>query len=215
MSGPIRLACTCLLAGALTGAWAEGIYVCVDAKGRRLTSDRPIPECADREQKQMNPSGTLRRVVPPTPTATERAEIDAREKKAAEEQQRSAEQKRVQKLLVARYPNQAAHDADRAKALQAIDGVIASARKRIVELAADRKKLDDESEFYKAPKPLPAQLKRQLEDNDQQVAAQQRFIAAQEDEKKRIAARYDEELARLRQVWAQNQAAAMPAAVTR
>ena len=29
----------------------QGIYTCTDAKGRKLTSDRPIPECHDREQR--------------------------------------------------------------------------------------------------------------------------------------------------------------------
>ena len=217
MSGPLRIACTCLLAGALSGAWAGGtVFLCVDAKGRKITSDRPIPECADREQKEFNPSGTVRRVVPPIPTANERAELDLRERKAAEEQQRLAEQKRLQKLLVARYPTQAVHDADRAKALQAVQDVILAGRKRIVDLHAQRKKLDEETEFYPAPRQWPPQLKRQMDDNMQQLAAQERFLAAQEDEKKRIAARYDEELLRLRQLWAQHQAAsAEPASVNR
>ena len=26
-----------------------GIYTCVDRNGRRLTADRPVPECLDRE----------------------------------------------------------------------------------------------------------------------------------------------------------------------
>jgi hypothetical protein len=120
MSGPSRLACACLLAGAATGAWAQStaIYTCVDAKGRRLTSDRPITECLDREQRELNPTGTVRRVRPPVPTAVEQAAQDQKNQQLAEERQRAAEQKRVDKLLVARYPDQASHDAERAKALR-------------------------------------------------------------------------------------------------
>ena len=33
-----------LVYGLLGSAWALGIYTCVDDKGRKLTSDRPIPE---------------------------------------------------------------------------------------------------------------------------------------------------------------------------
>ena len=208
MPGPIRLACACLLAGALSGAWAEGVYMCIDGKGRRITSDRPIAECADREQREFNPSGTVRRVIPPTPTATERAAIEERERKAAEQQQRLAEQKRLYKLLVARYPNQAVHDADRARSLQSVDDVIAAGRKRVADLRAERKKLDEETEFYKTPQQWPQKLKRQIDDNEQQIAAQQRFMAAQDEEKKRITARYDEELARLKQLWAPGETAA-------
>ena len=39
---------------------AQGIYTCVDAKGRRLTSDRPIMECIDREQNELSAGGTVR-----------------------------------------------------------------------------------------------------------------------------------------------------------
>jgi len=133
MSGPSRLACTCLLAGALSGAWAQsGIYICVDAKGRRLTSDRPIPECLDREQKELNPNGTVRRVRPPVPTAVERAAQEEKDRQLAEDRQREAEQKRVDKLLVARYPDAATHDAERAKALQPVTN--AAERQRITRL---------------------------------------------------------------------------------
>ena len=210
MNGRLRLACTCLLAGAATVAWADattGIYSCVDARGRRFTSDRPIVECADREQKELNPSGTIRRVLPPTPTAIERAAMEEKERKASEERLRAAEQKRLDRLLVMRYPSQPPHDAERAKALQGVQDVIATAQKRIVELRDQRRKLDQETEFYQGPAKYPAALKRQLEDNDQQMAAQQRFIAAQEEEKKRIAQRFDTELARLKMLWAQQTAA--------
>ena len=43
------------------GKSAGGIYTCVDAYGRRITSDRPIPECMDREQRQLSSSGVSRR----------------------------------------------------------------------------------------------------------------------------------------------------------
>lgn len=204
MSALLRFGCLCVLAGAFTRVAAGEIYLCVDAKGRKLTSDRPIPECADREQKEYNPSGTVRRIVPPPPTAAERAAMEEKERKAQEERQRLAEQKRVQKLLLARYPNRGIHDADRAKALQSVDDVIASAQKRTVELRAERKKLNEEAEFYKGPAAWPPKLRRQVEDNEQQMAAQQRFIAAQDEEKKRVNDRFDQELAQLKLLWAQS-----------
>jgi len=42
-------------------------YTCVDSKGNKRSSDRPIPECSDREQRVLNKDGSLRRVIPPTP----------------------------------------------------------------------------------------------------------------------------------------------------
>ena len=61
-------------------AATQGIYTCVDAKGRNLTSDRPIPECSDREQKMLNPSGTVKGKIGPTLTAQERSELEAKER---------------------------------------------------------------------------------------------------------------------------------------
>ena len=43
-----------LLSAAQGSRPAAGIYSCVDAQGRRLTSDRPIPACVNREQRVLN-----------------------------------------------------------------------------------------------------------------------------------------------------------------
>ena len=204
MSGPPRIACALLLAAAgVTGAWAQsGIYLCTDAAGRKLTSDRPIPACNDREQKELNPSGTVRRVIPPAPTAGELALREKAKREADEEALRRREQRRLENLLVTRYPDQATHDVARARALRAVQGSIASAEVRVAELREQRKALDAEAEFYPPPLKWPDKLQRQYAENEEQAAAQQRFIASQEDEKQRIGTRFDTELARLRVLWA-------------
>src|SRR5438552_17019408 len=67
----------------LGGAAQAQIYTCVDANGKRLTSDRPLPECALREQRQLNADGSVRRIVPPAMTADERAEAELKEREEA------------------------------------------------------------------------------------------------------------------------------------
>ncbi len=62
-----------LVAASLPPAGAQGIYVCVDAKGRRITSDRPILDCLDREQSELSPTGQVIRKIGPSLTAAERA----------------------------------------------------------------------------------------------------------------------------------------------
>lgn len=203
------LAAALLLAGCVLHAAAQpGIYSCVDPQGRTVTADRPIAACIDREQKELNPSGSVKRTVPPTLTARERALAEEKARQAAEEKARAAEERKRNQALVARYPDQAAHDKERSAALSVVDDVVAAATKRLASLAAERRKLDAEMEFYgKDPSKAPARLKRQVEENVQHTGAQQRFIAAQEGEKQRINARFDEELARLRALWAQARAA--------
>lgn len=204
-----------LLAVTGTAAWAQnapvgGIYTCVDAQGRKLTSDRPIPECLDREQKLLNPSGTVKQKVGPNLTAAEIAQQEAKEKLQLEEQNRALEERRRDRALLIRYPNKAVHDKERAEALAQIDVVSKAAESRLVELAAQRKKLDDELEFYKKdPSKAPLYLKRQLEDNKHSVDVQKQFIVEQGNESHRVNERFDQELVRLRQLWS---ATAGPAA---
>lgn len=217
MSSPLRpsvLALLLVAAAGLVQAQARGIYTCVDGQGRKLTSDRPIAECMDREQKVLNASGTVRATMPPSLTGPERAAQEEKERKLAEERQRLEEEKRMRKALLVRYPNAAVHDKERANALKTAQDAITTGQRQVVDLQAQRKKLDVEAEFYKTPDKWPAKLKRQVEETDQQIAAQQRFIATQEEEKKRINTRFDDELNRLKVLWAQAQgttAAAAPA----
>lgn len=180
----------------------QGIYTCIDARGRTLTSDRPIPDCNDREQKVLNPSGTVKARVSPTLTAQERAALDAREKVAQEERARLNEEKRRDRALLARYPNQAVHDKERAEALAQIGVVRQAAMHRVQELLRQRAVLNEEMEFYKKdPSKAPPSVRRQVDELAQSLAIQGRFIADQESELKRVNARFDEELTRLKRLW--------------
>jgi len=200
-----------LAAGLCSIAQAQGIYSCVDAAGRKITADRPIAECIDRTQRQINPSGTVKRVVGPSLTAQERTVQEQKDKVAAEVRSREAEEKRRDRALLLRYPSRAVHDKERAEALDQIDAVISAASKRTTELVGQRKAIDADFEFYKSdPSRAPASLKRRLEENDSSVAVQKRFIADQEAEKKRVNMRFDEELGKLKQLWAMG--GAVPAA---
>jgi len=192
-----------LLAGLAVPAGAQGIYTCTDSKGRRITSDRPIAECNDRVQKQLNPSGTVRREIAPSLTAQERAAAEVRAKQAAEERDKEAEERKRTANIAARYPDRASHDKERGAQLKPLDDAIKAANTRIAELHSQRQRLDAEGDFYKRdPTRMPAALKRQVDDNEQQVATQKRVIAGKEDEKKAVNMRFDEELAQLRKAWA-------------
>jgi Domain of unknown function (DUF4124) len=207
----VKLSAYAALWLASTLAWGQ-IYTCIDAKGRKLTSDRPIPECVDREQKELNSSGTVKRTVKPVMTAEEQRVSDEKEKQATEERLRLNEEKRKDRALLTRYPSRASHDKERADTLAQVDDVMKAATKRIGELTAQRKEIDTELEFYKKnPAKIPQSLKRQIEDNDASVAVQKRFIADQEAEKKRTNSRFDDELVRLKTLWLLT---ASPAATT-
>ena len=188
-------------AAALCAGGAQAaIYSCIDATGKRVTSDRPIAACADREQRELNPDGSVRRVVPPTLTADERAEQEAHERQAAADRAAQQDSIRRDRNLMVRFPNEAAHNKARAKALDDVRNSVHLTEKRLEVLAAERKPLLDEAEFY-VGKPMPAKLKQQLDANEAATEAQKSLIVNQQAEMGRINALYDAELARLRKLW--------------
>ena len=198
------------------GAWAQApgasgsIYTCVDRNGRRLTADRPIAECLDREQRELGPSGTVRRQIGPSLSEQERAAQEVQRRKEAEARARALEERRRERALTARYPDKPTHDVERAAAIQLVDDVTAIAEKRLAELAQQRKAFDVEMEFYKKdPAKAPLSLRRKIAENEESIAEQQRFIAGQDQEKRRVHQRFDTELAHLRKLW---EAQRLPAA---
>ena len=194
---------TALAQPAGAAAPAHGIYSCNDGHGRTITSDRPIADCIDREQRELSPSGTTRRRIEPTWTAKEQADRDERQRQADMVTTRQLAERRRERALLIRYPNATTHDRERADTLAQIDIVIGAAKKRLAQLGEERRKIEDELEFYKKDiSKAPALVRRQLDDNVQSVAVQNRFIGTQEDEKRRLNARFDEERVRLKQLWA-------------
>ncbi len=190
------------LASAQAPAQGQGIYTCVDKYGRRLTADRPIIECLDREQRELSPSGVTRRQIGPSLSDSERALLEAQQRKDSEERVRVIEERRRERALVARYPDKAAHDVERNAAIQMVDEVTATAEKRMVELKNQRKAFDLEMEFYKKdPNKAPMPLRRKIAENEDSVAELQRFILGQEQEKRKVHQKFDVELAKLKGLW--------------
>lgn len=181
----------------------QSIYTCTDGKGRRITSDRPIVDCLDREQQRLGRTGTVREVIPPSYTREEREKVEAKRRAEQEEQARVQEERRRERALLIRYPNQGVHDKERQEALAQIDDVIAAVHKREAALIEQRKGIAQELEFYQGDlAKAPLWLRRKVEDNDKQMDVQKRFLVDQTQEKQRVNARFDEELAKLKQLWA-------------
>ena len=193
-------------------AWAAPtIYSCDDGKGHKLTSDRPIQECLDREQRLLNKDGSHRETVPPRMTAEEMAVYEDQQRlKAAKEAARKDAVRRDRNLML-RFPNEAAHNKGRVAALDDLRKAIAISEKRVAELQSDRKTLAAEAEFFKG-KPMPFKLRSRIEDNEATQQAQRDIIVNQKAEMVRINALYDAELARLRRLWAGAPLGSVPAA---
>ncbi len=180
---------------------AQSIYSCIDSQGKRITSDRPVPECHAREQRVLNSDGSVKTILPPSRTADEVAEQEARERKAAAEQTARQEAFRRDRNLMRRYPSESSHQKAREAALDDVRKSVERSERRMSDLQAERKPLADEAEFYKG-KPLPAKLRQQMDANDAAMDAQRALVQNQHSEMVRINALFDTELARLKRLWA-------------
>ena len=182
-------------------AQAAGIYSCVDATGKRYTSDRPIAECLDREQRVLNKDGSQRQTLPPRMNAEERALAEERQRLQDQAQASQKDAVRRDRNLMLRFPDEASHNKAREAALDDLRRGVALSERRLQDLLDERQPMLAETEFYKGRR-LPFKLKSKLEANDAQQQAQRDIIQNQNAETVRINALYDAELARLRRLWA-------------
>ena len=177
------------------------IYTCIDEAGRRLSADRPIPQCADREQRVLGSSGVERNRLGPALTEVEMAQrLELRRQEEAA-QQRLQDQRRRDAALLARYPVQAEHDAARNKALSQVDEGSTVAKQRLIELNLSMKELQQKLQGYSSFSSAPAELRVAVLEVEKALQDQNVIVSVQEEEKKRIHQRFDRELQRLYVLW--------------
>jgi hypothetical protein len=194
---PTRLAWLWLLAPALALAQTK-IYVCKDAAGHTLTSDRPIAECSTRPMREMDRNGITRREIPAPLTAEEKrkAEEDARTRRAQEDA--VAEQQRNDRAILARFRSE--------------DDIIDSGRRNVAIVqenlkretqtlaAAEKRQQAAETELAALPArdQRPAYLRQRLEEADRAVSGSRRRLDDYEAEILLINTRTDATLKRFR-----------------
>lgn len=178
------------------GAQAQ-IYMCKDASGRTLTSDRPIPECADRVTRELGRDGIIRREIPPPLTPAQRREKKLEEDKAKAAALALEEQKQSDRLMLARYANEKDIDASRKRSLYLVQEQI---KREMKELALAEKNLKAAQADMQKKKPAPAEAKHKVEDAEQVVLNGRKAIEEHEAEIKKINDKYDQTLQRYREI---------------
>ena len=175
------------------------IYSCRDRNGHTLTSDRPIPECADRAVRELGPSGIVKREIaaPLTPEQRRAKEIDDKNKRLADDAAR--EKKRRDSALLAAYSNEAQIESARRRSMADAEDSIRTSHSRLADLNTEKKSLAQEALFYKN-KRMPPLVKRKIDDNDAAISDEEAAIKMRQTDAERINQRYDEELKRFREL---------------
>jgi len=198
MRSPSQVLITVALLLALPAARAQ-LYVCTDARGRTITADRPPPECADRPVRELRSDGSVRRVIEPPLTPEQKAAREAEAKRQREEADRQRAQMRRDLALLETYASETEIEETRNRALGSRQQLIDRAVQRLAEHQREKKKLDNEAEFY-AKRQMPDKLKRALEANAALTRSEQKIIDDVRADMERVNARFDAELKRWREL---------------
>jgi len=173
-------------------ARADYFYTCRDTAGHTHSGSLPPPECKDVDIREQNPDGTLHRLIPAPLTREQRRQRELQEEEQMKKEEADRAQARRDRALLETYGSadeiESAHN--RAKAGQEM--LVKRADERIALYQKERKRLDDEAEFYKN-REMPAKLKEAFDANQVLLQQQEKTKADSLNQERLIDLRFDAE----------------------
>jgi hypothetical protein len=195
----LRTAAKCGLLLALLGAEsslaASSIFCCNNEAGRQVCGDVLPPACYGRAYRELGYAGRTARTVEAPLTGEQRAQRAAEEQRRSEQERLLNEQRRKDQALLNTYGSEKDIEIMRSRAERDLAAAIKAAQERIAEIRRQRKKFEDEAEFYKK-RQLPADVAKGLRDADQEIRAQESVIDSKKKDLDAIRLKYDEDLRR-------------------
>lgn len=193
MNGRPRLTVLAALLGLAGPAAAAGnLYCCADPSGKQVCGDILPNECVGKAYREIGPQGrTLRNVEAPK-SPEERARAAAEEERKRIEEAARREQQRKDQALLNTYGNVQDIEIMRQRALDDVYKSIRNAETKIGEIRQQRKKFENEAEFY-VKRPMPPEVRKGLSDTDFEIKAQESIIENKKSEIETIRAKYDDD----------------------
>lgn len=165
---------------AATPAHAGRLYCCADDQGKKVCADILPQICRGRAYREISETGVVRQVEAPM-TSEQRAEKAAEEVKRKEQEAALKEQQRKDLALLATYNSEKDIDVLYARIVQEATQVIKDAESRMVALRQNRKKFENEAEFYKN-KRLPPDVQTGLSNSDLEIKSQESVVESKKKE---------------------------------
>jgi hypothetical protein len=161
-----------------------------------MRDDLPA-ECASVEIRELNPDGTLKRVIPPPRTTQQRNAEEEAQKRRTDCVQQNEAQKQGDETLLRRYPMEDDLIVARDRALANENARIEQQNQRLKELKLARARLDGQKASYQG-RPMPDALKSDFAANDSATVAAEHQIEATNSGAERLAEKFDVDLKRYR-----------------
>jgi hypothetical protein len=195
----LRLAAAALAAALLCqGAAAQYLYVCT-VNGHTITGQLPPLECKNVEVRELNTDGTTHKII----AAPRNAEQIKRDRQAEEERMRQEEAQRAEarkdRALLETYSSVDEIEAARKRALAGQQMLVDRADSRIAQYKKEKKRLDDEAEFY-VKHEMPRKLKDAYATNQTLTEQQEKARADAMANMTRINKSFDEDHQRFEEI---------------
>lgn len=176
------------------------LYKWTDERGIVHYSDKLPPDAVNRARSELSGQGLTvkrtERVQPITQRATKSEDEEQRQRQAERDKMIAARRDRA---LIESYANEGEIDLAKARAVTTIEGQVQSAEAFIAQMTRRREELVAKQVTY-APRPAPGSIAREIETIDDEVARQNEFVAAKKKESASVAARYDADKLRFREL---------------
>jgi Domain of unknown function (DUF4124) len=197
MLSPRRLTLL-LCAAALAGpAAAQKLYKYVDANGKVVYTDKMPASAAGKPNEQLNNQGTVTKRNEGALTPEQLAAQEAERKRKLDEDVAAKEEKRKNMALLNTYSSEQDIADARARALRVNADAVEETQRKVADAQKRQQELTAEAEFYKK-KPMPAQLKQDIQVNDAAIVSHTELLDKKKKEIEAINAKYDEDLRRYR-----------------
>src|SRR5262245_35101515 len=189
--------CAAALAGPAVAQTGGKLFKYVDANGKVVYTDKLPPGAAGKPNEQLNGQGTVTKRNEGAPTPEQLATQEADRKRKLDEDMAAKEEKRKNMALLNTYSSEQDIADGRARALKVNAEAVEEASRKVADAQKRRQELAAEAEFYKK-KPMPAQLKQDLQVNEAAIASHTELLDKKKKEIEAINAKYDEDLRRYR-----------------
>ena len=182
-----------LLVVLASGQAQADFYSCKDNNGHLITSDRPIPECADKSTQIYRNNGILKAEIAGalTPEQRRTAELQQQQREAAARQAEA--DRKEQRYLLAHYPTEQDVELERKKALDAVQAKIAAEKKNIAINTDAMNKVH--TELTQLPKDQLVQINQKKNKEDDlklTIAQSQKLILRYQTDEQSINREFDE-----------------------
>ena len=162
--------------------FAQGVYVCQDASGKTLTSDRPMVECQTKDQRVLSKDGTTVKRIRPEETEDELEEKAKKTEQKKKEDRARQELVRQDRALLNTYTSLEDLESKRQRALVQVIKEVKDSEKRYLALQKELEQVLAEERAIPKGKPVPPDLRRRRDQIEAAADGEKRVMKSKDGE---------------------------------